>query len=160
MLGLGQVKLGQVRLGQGQVRFRLFQVKGQVKGQVKLSQVRLVQFTVVLFCFKNSIQISSLLLLIIYNFPQCFYPMKNYKKYQYTNFTPDLTSIYKFTPCFDPQKIMKIDEILYTIFTTVLIFQYTNGPAVLVVKSIHWIIQNYTHSPQPYQDKLIKLLIA
>jgi hypothetical protein len=33
-----------------------------------------------------------------------------------------LTSIYKFTPCFDPQKIMKIDEILYTIFTTVLIF--------------------------------------
>ena len=43
---------------------------------------------------------------------------------------------------------MTIDEILYTIFTAVLIFQYTNGPAVLVVKSIHWIIQNYTQSVQ------------
>ena len=93
------------------------------------------QYTNFYSAFTHHLQFSTLFLT----------PEKLQKK-QYTNFTPDLTSIYKFTPCFDPQKIMKINEILYTVFTTVLNFQYTNGSAVLVVKSIHWIIQNYTHS--------------
>ena len=93
------------------------------------------QYTNFYSVFTHHIQFSTL-----------FLTTEKLQKKQYTNFTPDLTSIYKFTPCFDPQKIMKINEILYTIFTTVLNFQYTNGSAVLVVKSIHWIIQNYTHS--------------
>ena len=108
-------------------------------GQVKLGYSNSIlfqeQYTNFYSVFTHHIQFSTL-----------FLTTEKLQKKQYTNFTPDLTSIYKFTPCFDPQKIMKINEILYTIFTTVLNFQYTNGSAVLVVKSIHWIIQNYTHS--------------